>query len=512
MAKKKRPNAQGKSKAAKDKAQPAADKSIPTPLDKQSAAASTSQATPATKQPEVKLPPPRAPAPPETAEQSPEVKSLRAAIEASLNFLEHGFAAEAFGALQSALKPGAPELDPDRYMRVGEVSTLIADAHKLITTADGDPTLGLEKLAEAEKLWPDKDSPYAATPKTQAAADRFKLEAYWRTKDFPQVYELSCALIKAGDRRIHKLALRMVVCYEVDQLDKAAEAAKLYLASAAESDPLAAERRPMADRIVQLIREKKIGDEAFQQGKWDRAITFYVKALHLALDVELGGAKVIASVYYNLGMAQLKADHLDAAVDYFSLALDDDPTHVKALRNRAIAYEQLDQLEFAIDDLRDAVRAAKDGKDAAFQAALQHDLDRVQDKYEDAQENFEPDYDDDDDDYYHYHYHDEDDYDDDEDGSGHPYTCGCHGYTAEEYARFFSDTMKRGRSVNKDQHYRTLGITPGASETEVRTAFKALARLHHPDKGGDEEKFKEIRHAYGELTGEGNAVPECVVA
>lgn len=62
----------------------------------------------------------------------------------------------------------------------------------------------------------------------------------------------------------------------------------------------------MADRIVQLVRDKKIGDEAFQQGKWDRAITFYVKALHLALDVELGGAKVIASVYYNLGMAQLK--------------------------------------------------------------------------------------------------------------------------------------------------------------------------------------------------------------
>lgn len=141
-----------------------------------------------------------------------------------------------------------------------------------------------------------------------------------------------------------------------------------------------------------------------------------------------------------------QADHLDAAVDYFSLALDDDPTHVKALRNRAIAYEQLDQLEFAIDDLRDALRAAKDGKDTAFQAALQRDLDRVQDKYEDAQDNLEPDYDDDDD---YYHYHDEDDYDDDEDGFGHPYNCGCHGYTAEEYARFFSDTMKRGRSVNK---------------------------------------------------------------
>lgn len=284
----------------------------------------------------------------------------------------------------------------------------------------------------------------------------------------------------------------MVVCYEVAQFDKAAEAAKLYLAAAVESDPFAAERRPMADRIVQLVRENKIGDEAFQQGKWDRAITFYVKALHLALDVELGGAKVIASVYYNLGMAQLKAEHLDAAVDYFSLALEDDPMHVKALRNRAIAYEKLDRLEFAIDDLRDALQAAEDSEDKTVQAALQRDLDRLHDKYEEAQEEYEPDYDDDDDDCYYDDYRD--DYDDDEDGFGHPYNCGYHGYTAEKYARFFSETMKRGRAINKEQHYRTLGISPGASETEVRTAFKALARLHLPDKEGDEEKFKEIRH------------------
>lgn len=191
----------------------ASSKSNPTRPDKQSAAASASQATPATKQPKVNLPPPRAPAPLETAEQSPEVKSLRAAIEASLNFLEHGFAAEAFGALQSALKPGAPELDPNRYMHVGEVSTLIADAHKLITTADGDPTVGLEKLAEAVKLWPDKDSPYAATTKTQAAADRFKLEAYWRTKDFPKVYELSWYVIpiRRQDKDENKSVLTLSV-------------------------------------------------------------------------------------------------------------------------------------------------------------------------------------------------------------------------------------------------------------------------------------------------------------
>lgn len=45
----------------------------------------------------------------------------------------------------------------------------------------------------------------------------------------------------------------------------------------------------------------------------------------------------------------------------------------------------------------------------------------------------------------------------------------------------------------QDQHFRTLGISPGSSETEAKTAFRSLARLHHPDKGGDAEKFKEVR-------------------
>lgn len=121
--------------------------------------------------------------------------------------------------------------------------------------------------------------------------------------------------------------------------------------------------------------------------------------------------------------------------------------HVKALRNRAIAYEKLDRLEFAIDDLRDALQAAEDSEDKTVQAALQRDLDRLHDKYEEAQEEYEPDYDDDDDDCYYDDYRD--DYDDDEDGFGHPYNCGYHGYTAEKYARFFSETMKRGRAINK---------------------------------------------------------------
>lgn len=44
--------------------------------------------------------------------------------------------------------------------------------------------------------------------------------------------------------------------------------------------------------------------------------------------------------------------------------------------------------------------------------------------------------------------------------------------------------------------YEVLGVAVGASESEVKKAYRRLARLNHPDIGGDEEKFKKINEAY----------------
>ena len=44
-------------------------------------------------------------------------------------------------------------------------------------------------------------------------------------------------------------------------------------------------------------------------------------------------------------------------------------------------------------------------------------------------------------------------------------------------------------------HYQTLGVTPNADAAEIKAAHRKLARLHHPDAGGDATLFKAIQAA-----------------
>jgi len=49
-------------------------------------------------------------------------------------------------------------------------------------------------------------------------------------------------------------------------------------------------------------------------------------------------------------------------------------------------------------------------------------------------------------------------------------------------------------------YYGTLGLNRNASEDEIKKAYRKLAMKYHPDRGGDQNKFKEISTAYEALS------------
>jgi molecular chaperone DnaJ len=48
-------------------------------------------------------------------------------------------------------------------------------------------------------------------------------------------------------------------------------------------------------------------------------------------------------------------------------------------------------------------------------------------------------------------------------------------------------------------YYKALGVSDTATEKEIKAAYRRLSKQHHPDSGGDEERFKEVSAAWDVL-------------
>jgi len=54
--------------------------------------------------------------------------------------------------------------------------------------------------------------------------------------------------------------------------------------------------------------------------------------------------------------------------------------------------------------------------------------------------------------------------------------------------------------MKTENPYKVLGVHPEADDTVVEAAYDSLVKKHHPDQGGNENKFKKIQSAYQQIT------------
>jgi curved DNA-binding protein CbpA len=62
----------------------------------------------------------------------------------------------------------------------------------------------------------------------------------------------------------------------------------------------------------------------------------------------------------------------------------------------------------------------------------------------------------------------------------------------------FTGFKQLGTGINRRPWWQVLGVQQGAGEGVAREAYRTLAKQHHPDAGGDGERFREIQMAWEE--------------
>ncbi|KAM6497496.1 hypothetical protein JOM56_007969 [Amanita muscaria] len=209
--------------------------------------------------------------------------------------------------------------------------------------------------------------------------------------------------------------------------------------SALKLDPGHEPAQKLRKRVKDVERLKEEGNNAFKGGKLQEAVAKYSEALERVGDAseEGGGGQMRATLLSNRATTLLKLEKQDDALADTEASLTLVPTSFKALRTRARIYLYLDRFDSSIADFKSAIQQAQtEGADADVRS-LKTELKKAE--------------------------------------------------------------VALKRSKTKD-YYKILGVSKECTEVDVKKAYRKESLKHHPDKGGDEEKFKLVVEANAVLS------------
>ncbi|KEP47008.1 DnaJ family C protein [Rhizoctonia solani 123E] len=232
------------------------------------------------------------------------------------------------------------------------------------------------------------------------------------------------------------LTLRGLILFLTNQIPKAIQHAQ----HALRMDPDCSPARQLLRRAKDVERIKEEGNTFFKAGRLGEAVERYGEALEAIGEAqsEGGGGPLRAVLLSNRATAQFKLKQLEPALEDTNASLALNPDSYKALRTRARIHLELEHFEDAVRDFKAAQESAEgEGAAAAEVRAL-----------------------------------------------------------AEE-VRKAEVLLKRSKS--KD-YYKILNIARDCSDADIKKAYRRESLIHHPDKGGDVEKFKLVGEAYQVLS------------
>jgi len=72
--------------------------------------------------------------------------------------------------------------------------------------------------------------------------------------------------------------------------------------------------------------------------------------------------------------------------------------------------------------------------------------------------------------------------------------------TADQVGALLDGFWKQfGAYMQEDEAFAVLGLPVSSSAADIRQRFRELASRYHPDRGGDPQRFIEVRRAYESL-------------